>query len=811
MGNRKKKAAMKSAQVLCTLLMVGVGQAEEFIPLPDKIPTAPLPTDTNPITGLADKAISATGEIAEAQLPNCFQVESTGAAIEYNQERNTLNYNGARTPIVLKADTGAEIAVTSMSADLNNHIATLSAPLTLYRGEMMVRASGEGRYDWQNSVITLEGIRAKINGLIIRGSSVEYKKDEKGDPFVVIHDAYVSTEDEETPTSWVGTGTLTIHPGDSGTISRLSVAGKEHDMAVPVFGWFEFTHSLNPKEGYLPNVGSKSFWGAYLLNSYGVLLGNRRTHGVMPTADYLATMHADYRVRRGGAFGLDFSNLEKSDSHSINLETYYVNDADPTISPLHRKRQKVDPHRYRVALTAEWQVTPEDFAARGESWKLNSYINLLSDRYMLRDFFENVYTTNDKPDNTVRFTRRTAKTQSMLYTRFAPNDYYMTDERLEGNFYRVRTPIFNTGINYETDSSVSFMRQYLPAELKAEYETKLERVKDPKLKEYYTRMTNANSFLRVNTTHELTASHKLLNFLNITPKVGGGYSGYYDVGGVGTDHRFLGYAACDVDFKLHRRYNNFSYKRMGLKGLSHIIHPYTSISHTSISSSNELVPKIDSWSSVLGNSTSSPMPLDLCSFTGIDGWGAWDIWRFGLQNVLNSEVDGDHLQIVNWNTFFDFNLDNPNTENRFSNLYTYVTLSPSQRLRFTLDTQTPTIEGGDHFYQHRISLNYQPVAWWEGRIGYTNIKGHPVQRDSEQLRLDSNLRINEKYTASARWRWDFTHNRMPIQQYSVFRNSGAWYVGASFYVRDNGGRKEKGFSISFTLGETGTALPIHLY
>lgn len=808
MGNEKKSAAIKGTQVLCTLLMAGVSQAEDLMPLPQDIPAAG--SGSNPVIGLADKLISSTGEAVSEELPNLINVESEGADIEYNQEQNTISYNNTAKPIVLHADTGAEVAMQSMSADLNNHVAHMAGPLTLYREEMMVRAAGNGVYDWQENSITLDGIRAKINGLIIRGSSAEYRKDENGEPYAVIHDAYVSTEDVEKPTSWVGMGTLTIHPGDSGTISRLSVAGSEHDMPVPVFGWFEFSHSLNPKEGYMPKPGSKSIWGAYLLNNYGILLGNRRRHGIMPTADYLATLHADYRARRGGAVGLDFENLEQKKDYKIYLETYFVNDTDPNITPLNIPRQGIDKERYRVALTADWNITPDDFK-KDENWKLTAHANLLSDRYMLRDFFEDIYRISDKPDNTLRFTRRTPLTQSMLYGRMAPNDFYMTDERVEGSFYRVRTPIAKTRINYETNSSVSYMRQYLPAEQKAQYQEKLDNLTDENLREYYRRMMNANSFLRVNSMHEFTTTQKVLGFLNVTPKVGGGYSGYYDVGGVGSDNRFLGYAGCDFDFKLSRRYNNFSYKRLGLKGLTHLIHPYTSVSHTSISSSNELVPKIDSWSSIMGNNTSSPMPLDLCGFTGIDGWGAWDIWRIGLQNLFKSEVDGDEIQVLSWNSFFDLNLDNPNSDRKYSDLYTYIAFHPSERLLMGLDSRTPTIGGGEKYYQHNIFVAYQPVAWWEGRVGYTSIKDHPIQADAEQINVNSNLRINEKYTVSGQWYWDFHYKRMPIQQYSVFRNSGAWYIGATFFIRDNGGRKEEGFGISFTLGETGTAMPINLY
>lgn len=805
---RKNRAFVTGKQVLFLLLTVGTAQAEELIPLPSDIST-PSPAPSNPVMGLADRLIGSAGNTLTEQLPNSLSVDSDNGAISYDQEKNLLRYAGGEQAIHMKSDTGADFRMQAAEVDLTQQLATLQGPITLCKDEMMVRASGNGTFRWTDNQVTLNGVRAKVNGLIVRGSSVEYGKDAEGKDCVTIHDAYVTTEDVQKPTSWIGTGTLTIYPGDSGKISRLSIAGSESDMAVPVFGWFTFSHSLNPREGYLPGVGSKSLWGGYMQNSYGILLGHRHTHGLMPTADYLATLHADYRTRRGLAGGLDFENVEET-RFKTKLSTYFLDDTDPGISPLNTPRKHLNHERYRVTLQTDWNMTPED-ARRGERWNLVANVNVLSDTYVLRDFFEDLYRTEDKPDNTVRLTRRTDRTESTLYTRFGANNFYQNDHRVEASFYHVRTPIGNTGISYETNNRASYLRQYLPVEQKLRYEQALSSITDNELRDFYTRQLNTGAYFRLNTTHEVSTSYKALGFLNITPKAGGGYSGYYDVGGVGADNRFLGYAGCDFDFKLHRDYSRFSYDRLGLKGLTHIIHPYSSISHTNITSSNPLVPRVDSWSSVMGSSTSSPMPLDLCGFTGIDGWGSWDIWRIGLQNIFNSEADGDRVRVLDWNSFVDYNLDNPNTESRFSNAYTVVTFHPSERLSMSMETQFPLFGRGDDFSQYRFSVAYQPVAWWEGRVDYTTIKGHPVQKDSEQLYLQSNLRLNEKYTVSTCWNWDIEYKRIPLQQYSVFRNSGAWYIGATFYIRNNGGKQETGFGISFTLGETGTALPIHLY
>ena len=76
--------------------------------------------------------------------------------------------------------------------------------------------------------------------------------------------------------------------------------------------------------------------------------------------------------------------------------------------------------------------------------------------------------------------------------------------------------------------------------------------------------------------------------------------------------------------------------------------------------------------------------------------------------------------------------------------------------------------------------------------------------------MRTNLRISEKYTFSMQFYYDESEGRFPIQQYSLFRHAGAWYIGATVFLRDNGGKKEEGFGLSFTLGETGTALPINL-
>lgn len=811
-GRLSRRTSLTAAHRLFSLAVAGT----TFLPAFAEAPLVPLPEDVfeastpNPVIDLADRMISSTGNSLAPTVPDTLTIENEGGDVSIDAENHSLLYSGGGNPVHLLTDEGLDVEASLIRVNLDTHTATLEGPLTVYQGESLTRASS-GVYNWESQELDIQDVRTKVNGLLVRGSRIEYRKDAQEKTFLRIHDAYVSTEDIQTPSTWVGTGELTVYPGDYGRLTRLSIASGGTDIPVPILGWFSFSHSLNPQEGYMPQPGTKSTWGAYLLNRYGFLLGNRRVEGGIPVADYILTGHADYRSRRGWATGFDLEDvvMKKRYHDMTGLSVYYVDDRDPMINPTDTPRKPTKHDRYRIAMQALWQ-TPET-SPRDVRWSLATNINVLSDQYMLRDFMEEECRTNDKPDNTVRLERRDRRSQTMLLTRFAPNDFYTTDERAELSYYRVRTTIGQTRISYETRNSFAAMRQDIPALVYTEYRYQLANLRDSDLKSYYERLLNTNSYLRLNSTHEFTTSFNIWRFLNVTPKTGFGYSGYYDVAGVGADNRYLGYLGCDFDIKFHRAFEHFRIPALGMKGLTHIIRPYASFSHCSISSSNELVPRVDTWSSTFGNSTINPMSLDLMGFTGIDGWGQWTVWRMGAQNVVSTTIDGEPHIVLNWNAFIDYNVENPNTGRRFSNLYSLLHFSPTERLRLTLETQTPTIREGDGFSQYNTSLSYQPFAWLEGIVGHRYIRNHPVQADASQVYIQSNLRLNERHTLAGRWYWDMEEKRVPIQQYSLFRKSGVWYIGATFFLRDNGGKKETGFGLSFTLGETGTAFPVKFF
>ena len=788
--------------------MNGAAKESDFIPLPQDA----VPYTGNPVIDLVNQAAEATDASLSPSLPDAFVVRNIGGKVNYDNERRIITYDAGETPLFLRTAEGQEIYAKGISANLDKKEAYLIGPLVVYQGETLAHAES-GSYNWEDGCATMNHVKSKAHGMLVRGSKVEYKKDEKGRNYVTIYDAYVSTEDVERPGMWVGTGKMVVYPGDYGEITRLSVADEENSVPVPILGWLPLSHSLNPREGYMPGPGAKSIWGAYLLNRYGFLLGNRRVEHGMPVADYVATALLDYRSRRGLAGGMELTDekMLRKYPEMKGLAIYYAADIDPSINPTNAKRTQIDHNRYRIALQAMWELPSPESEASKAQWSAVANLNVLSDKYVLRDFFEDICRVDDKPDNTMRVERRTESDQTMLFARFAPNDFYSTDERAELSYYRTRSTLGNTRITYETRNSAGLMRQNLPSDQRSLYQHNISQIKDADLKAYYMRLLNTSEFVRLNSTHEISTSFKVLQFLNVTPKAGFGFSGYYGVDEVGADTRFLGYLACDFDIKLSRRFDSIFIPSMGINGINHVIHPYATISHGTISSSNKLVPQVDTWSSTLGSSTVNPMPLDLMGFTGFDGWGPWTVWRIGTRNTFSTNYDGETRTLLDWNVFIDYNVDNPNTESAFSNLYSLLRFSPCRRLSLNLETQTPTIRGGDGFSQYNTSITAMLTPWLETRFGHRYISSHPVQGDASQLHIDVHMRLNERYTFATRVYWDVEEKRIPIQQYSIFRKFGPWYIGSTLFLRNNGGKKETGFGLSFTLGETGTSLPVNFF
>ncbi len=786
----------------------------ELMPLPEDVFPRERQSAPKPII-LGDKVAQKKGapklpEPDASEIPDAISIEARDAKLTMGSDDKSIRYEGRRTPIKITTDTGSEFQSKVVDVDMQDGILQLHDDLTIYSHNSLTRANS-ANFDWKKSEGSFTGVRIKTFDLLVKAKSGAYLTDEEGVKYMKLEEVVFSTHDIKDPSFWLGFEEMIIYPGDRFKAKGLSIGDEDGLSPVPLLSYIPISHSLNPKEGYLPLPGSRSIWGLYLLNRYGILLGNRRVENYMPTADYTLVTKVDYRELRGLGLGFDLEQEShtKKFVNATGLSLYYIDDQDPQNNPTSLPRPYIDSQRYRVAYQDIWEIAP--LFDKNSHWRVKSNINVLSDSRFLSDFDEDLSMVNDKPDNTVALVKRNSYSEASVFMRFDPNNYYTTDERIEMSYYRARQPIKRSAISYETRNSISYMRQNVPLDEKLLYEQQLSQVTDAGAREYYTRLLNEDSYLRISSIHELTTSFKLAKIFNVVPKVGFAYNGYYGFQDLSDDTRFSAYFATDISMKMQRHFRSIRSSYFKIDGLTHIFQPYVSYSYHNMSSSDPLVPQVNAWTTSLGSSTGVPMPLDLNGYSGMDGWSDWSTVRLGFQNYLTTKYDGEVRRLLRWNTFFNINLQDNDTLGEYSNLYSVLEFRPSERLRIESDIQVPIIASDSDYVTTTHTVRYQALRWLEVELGHRFNSNDALQYESQQFNWRLNMRINENYSLSSSMYVDMSLNNIPLQQYSVFRNMGAWHMGGTLFFRDNGGVKETGFGVSFSLIETATTAPIEFF
>jgi LPS-assembly protein len=451
-----------------------------------------------------------------------------------------------------------------------------------------------------------------------------------------------------------------------------------------------------------------------------------------------------------------------------------------------------------------WKLQVDDLPQT--SWRLKANINALSDQYMLRDFYQNLYESNAEPDNTIAVERTSRTSALTLLQRMPLNDFYITDQRTELSYDHIRTPLFGSRIAYESQTSIGWMRQVVPAEMRASIRSRLDQMSPAsESRDFWERMLVTDGFFRFHTYHELSTTAKVAKVINLTPKVGAGYTGYMDsTGDLGTFNQWLAYAGVEANVKFSKNYSSVQCDWLGLDGLNHIIQPYVTMMYLGADALNTTYPMIDG-----NSSTTNPMALDVGQMSDIDSMSTRSICRYGVKNFLMTQRDGGPARWMTWDLFMDAYLHNTDSDNDFSNLYSMMSWSPLPWFSYASTVQFPLLGDNkkDNYREYNNSMSFQPFKPWEITVGHRYLEKHPILSDSNQLTLRTLYRLTEETAISGYWRWELERHRMEIQELNLYKNMGSWYLGLGVYTRKNGNKNELGIGFSFTLMETGTYMP----
>jgi len=589
-----------------------------------------------------------------------------------------------------------------------------------------------------------------------------------------------TTHDSSNPDFRLQARTLRIYEGDRVIFQNVTFYVKN----VPIFWWPYLYQSLNDAFSYMVSPAYLSSWGPSLLFRVSV-----------PVTDNIKTqIRLDYRSRRGVAFGLEPDIVYGKDKTSwARLRTYFLRDTHPDINRTSEIRVGVPKDRYRVSVQDRTNFAEDVYGIAN--------ITKLSDQYLLQDFYPGEFQLNPKPDNVAAVTKTNPIYTLTAITRFQANDFFEATERLPEVVLDIkRTPLFGGPIFYEGETGMANLRR-----------------------EFATDSGNQNyGTQRFDSFHQFLYPNTYFGWLSVVPRVGfrGTYYGETrDLGTTlldpsdgnpfipdflrvdlkqpvqfgGSTFRTVINAGVESSFKISREWEDAQSRSLGLDGLRHIIQPFTNFSWVSTSDSNPV--------SILQFDRLQPstqlQPIDFPQFTSIDSIDNWTIARLGVRNRLQTRRDDLTVSWMDLETYIDVNFDNPFDKTQYSNLFNKINFTPVPWAAFGISSQIPVFEKG--FTEVNTNVSIQPIANLQVSFGHRYLNQNPFFDNSSLYVLSGYYRINDNWGVGIQEQYEGTTGILEQQRYSIYRDLTSWVASIGAIVRDNGGVKEYGVLLTFTL------------
>jgi LPS-assembly protein len=762
-------------------------------------------------------------------MPDNLKIENYGGGtIEFTKDVG-IRYAGPGVKIT--GDNGMEIFSDSAVVDLKAKTATLIGHVSVYQGNILQRGE-QTVYYYERKFLDATGLRASLDPILMEAGKFTVE-DRDGKKVYVGEDAGITTNDVEDPNYWLRARTTTVYPGDKIVFKDLRVFAGD----TPVFWLPYLSQPLDGELGYHFIPGSRSVWGVYLLNTYGVMLGGKTNPvtGENEDAWLLSRWHLDLRSRRGLGTGVDFVDTRMDNKDEISgLSFYYALDQDSDTNITGIPRIPINDNRYSISLKHRWKL---DFPDQAD-WRVDTNLNLLSDQYYLQDFQPRLFSTNPEPDNTIGLYRRDENSLLSLFTRLRLNDFYRTDTRLpEISFDQSPKPLFGLPILHEGSTSFGWIdeqaadftnstifaplmtlgatdpdAQRLLGQLNG-YDRQLAEqllalpIGDPRRAEIRNQVLD-QSYARFRTYQEFKLPLMLGNFLSIAPQAGIGYTRYSSiegpVDGFGRTNLHIGTEAA---LKFSKDYGGYRNSNLGLYGLKHIIQPYMNWSVVSTNDFDPRDPSVDRLTS-----TVRPVLLDPARFVAVDEMESWNIVRMGIRNRLLTKRDNQTYEWLYFDTYMDAFIKDPENLRNYSNLYNDLRWQPLPWLGASISTQFPIVSGGSQFNEFESLLHFTPTNSFQFDLGYRNLNGHPTLIDSNAIDLRTYSRLNDNWGVGSRHILELADGTLELQQYSIHRDLGNWVAGLGLSRRDNRVQQEYGLVFNLTLKEfPGSSLPLDLF
>ena len=587
-----------------------------------------------------------------------------------------------------------------------------------------------------------------------------------------------TTHDSDHPDFRLVARTMRIYEGDRVIFSNVTFYVRN----VPIFWWPYMYQSLDDSFSYMISPAYLSSWGPSILGRVTMPL----------TDDIKAVFRLDYRSRRGLAFGFEPDIRFGADKQSwARVRTYFLRDEGADINRTSLARPEISEGRYRVSLQSRTKLSDDIYGIAN--------LTKLSDEFVLQDFFQGEFRIDPQPDNIIAVTKTNPNYTLTAIGRFQVNNFFETTERLPEVALDVkRLPIFGGPIFYEGETSIAELRRSFPSG-----------------------STNDDySTLRLDTFHQFTYPNTFFGWLSVVPRVGFRAT-YYDetrdlgktiftpdpsplipdfivpddakLFTAGNKLRTVFNGGVESSFKVTKTWEGAQSNALGLDGLKHVIQPFTNFSFVS--------SNLDDPASILQfdryRGSTQLRPIDFPQFTTIDSIDSWTILRLGVRNRLLTRRDDATVSWLDIETYMDVNFDNPFDKTQYSNLFNRLSFTPLPWMAFAVSSQVPVFEKG--FTEVNTNVTVQPIANLQVSFGHRYLNSAPFFDNSSLYVFGGYYRINDNWGIGVSEQYEGTTGVLEQQRYSIYRDLTSWVASVGAIVRDNGGVKEYGVLLTFTL------------
>ncbi len=617
-------------------------------------------------------------------------------------------------------------------------------------------------YDTQNNIFSVDALRTGEWPYYISGVSAGGHED------MAEIDGATFYLGDPGPYSLSGTAQTATFNSEAETVTLEKTTFRIGN--IPVFYLPKYTHHVDEAPYHVElGAGYDDEFGAYL-----------QTTTLFPLTPWLrAGANLDFYTDRGVLVGPTAQYLYNSENQSIvgALNTGYIHDnGDDLGIDVYSRNIKSD------RGFVEWRHKHHI----GERITLTASTSYWSDSEVTRDFRDDIYDENRRPSSFVEGVYAGDNYFVSVFSRFDPNDFELTQERLpEVSFEVLPIPIFNTGAYHR--GSVSYAR------LREDYS-------DLEDSPFVPPLGDDSESDRIDATYRIERPILFTDWLTFTPLTGARLTHYdnqefsFSTPALDGDSftRDIYEFGFDLEARMHAVYPTFN-RTWDIDGLRHIVRPVVRYRYYTDPDSEGEIARIDRDAFDLNR----PL-LDLSDLRNTDVIEEQNFARVGVENLFQTKASdyGSHrLAALNFyqDVLFEkgTRYDDPDEEqDTFNATWVEFILTPAPWLKFDMASRFKTESFTLEELRTRTTIK-------SGEIWEIGLSTDLLNKEIDQYRVDFIYRLNERYTLLTDCRVDADGGDILSASVGLrTRLTGTWELIYAITFRD---KTERESDVSFNV------------